>query len=145
MPLRPSSRPLLRLSHHNASIPSHPPARADHWGIHGWVPYILLALTLGVVSFRWGLPPTIRSCFYPLLGDHALGPLGDIIDSLSVATTTFGVCTSLGLGVSTLAVGLEYVRNINCDRQANCVAAGGVWCAAPRPLKTSALHPPKTL
>ena len=28
-----------------------------HWGIHGWVPYILLALSLGVVSFRWGMPP----------------------------------------------------------------------------------------
>ena len=31
-----------------------------HWGIHGWVPYILLALLIGVVSFRWGMPMTIR-------------------------------------------------------------------------------------
>ena len=47
-----------------------------HWGIHGWVPYILLALLVGLVSFRWGMPMTIRSCFYPLLGDHCEAPLG---------------------------------------------------------------------
>jgi choline-glycine betaine transporter len=98
-----------------------------HWGIHGWVPYILLALVLGVVSFRWGMPPTIRSCFYPLFGDHALGLFGDLIDSLSVATTTFGVCTSLGLGVSQLSTGFCYVYKMHCVEKDNCVAAGGVW------------------
>ena len=99
-----------------------------HWGIHGWVPYILLALTVGIVSFRWGMPMTIRSCFYPLLGDHSLGLFGDMIDALSIATTTFGVCTSLGLGVSQLSSGLGFVKNIGCDMAVNCAAAGGSWC-----------------
>ena len=49
-----------------------------HWGIHGWVPYILLAINLGVVSFRWGMPFTIRSCFYPLIGTE--GPLTPTLD-----------------------------------------------------------------
>jgi len=98
-----------------------------HWGIHGWVPYILLALSLGIVSFRWGMPPAIRSCFYPLFGDHALGLFGDIIDGLSCATTTFGVCTSLGLGVSQLASGLRFIKNISCKVKENCQDAGGVW------------------
>jgi len=98
-----------------------------HWGIHGWVPYILLALTVGIVSFRWGMPMTIRSCFYPLLGDHSLGLFGDMIDALSIATTTFGVCTSLGLGVSQLSSGLGFVKNIGCDMAVNCAAAGGSW------------------
>jgi len=98
-----------------------------HWGIHGWVPYILLALLSGVVSFRWGMPMTIRSCFFPLLGDHAMGLFGDLIDAISISTTTFGVCTSLGLGVSQLSSGLQFVKRIGCDIRENCVEAGGVW------------------
>ena len=98
-----------------------------HWGIHGWVPYILLALLMGVVSFRWGMPMTIRSCFYPLIGDHALGLVGDFIDAISISTTTFGVCTSLGLGVTQLASGLQFLKNIGCSVKDNCVDAGGVW------------------
>jgi choline-glycine betaine transporter len=98
-----------------------------HWGIHGWVPYILLALLIGVVSFRWGMPMTIRSCFYPLIGDHALGLVGDFIDALSISTTTFGVCTSLGLGVTQLASGLQFLKNIGCSVKDNCIDAGGTW------------------
>jgi len=98
-----------------------------HWGIHGWVPYILLALLIGIVSFRWNMPMTIRSCFYPLIGDHALGIFGDLIDSLSIATTTFGVCTSLGLGVTQLSAGLQFWKRFTCKEAENCVGAGGFW------------------
>ena len=73
-----------------------------HWGLHGWIPYVLVAMTLGVVCYRNGKPMTIRYAFYPLLGENVNGLLGDCIDALSIATTTFGVCTSLGLGVDTI-------------------------------------------
>eukprot|EP01048_Picozoa_sp_COSAG05_P030984 COSAG05_NODE_11060_length_533_cov_0.516129_1_plen_151_part_01 len=59
------------------------------------------------MSYRWGLPMTMKSCFYPLIGDAIFGVIGDFIDFLSVLTTLFGVCTSLGLGTSQLAQGLE--------------------------------------
>jgi choline-glycine betaine transporter len=98
-----------------------------HWGIHGWVPYILLALLAGITSFRWGLPMTIRSCFFPIIGDHALGLVGDMIDALSISTTTFGVCTSLGLGVRQLVSGLQFLVNFGCDDQDECERAGGTW------------------
>ena len=78
-----------------------------HWGVHGWIPYILLAINASIVSHRWGLPMTIRSCFYPLIGEHIYSFLGDLIDSISMACTTFGVCTSLGLGVFQLSEGLR--------------------------------------
>ena len=45
------------------------------------------------------MPLTMRSAFYPLIGNIIYGPVGDIIDAVSIACTTFGVCTSLGLGV----------------------------------------------
>merc|ERR1740138_1911031 len=70
-----------------------------HWGFHAWACYILAALTIGFVAYRWNMPMTIRTAFYPLVGDVANGLLGDLIDALSMACTTFGVCTSLGLGV----------------------------------------------
>ncbi len=69
-----------------------------HWGLHGWIPYIVIALTLGVVCHRQGLPMTMRNAFHPLIGDHTKGFAGDVIDALSISCTTFGVCTSLGLG-----------------------------------------------
>lgn len=98
-----------------------------HWGVHGWVPYVLLALPVGIASFRWGMPMTVRSAFFPLIGNHAYGVVGDVIDALSMATTTFGICTSLGLGVIQLSAGLQFLRNLqsHCQPKALCDAAGG--------------------
>lgn len=39
-----------------------------------------------------------------------MGLFGDLIDAISISTTTFGVCTSLGLGVSQLSSGLQFVK-----------------------------------
>jgi choline-glycine betaine transporter len=33
-----------------------------HWGVHAWGCYILVALLLGFVSFRWDMPMTLRRC-----------------------------------------------------------------------------------
>jgi choline-glycine betaine transporter len=88
-----------------------------HWGFHAWACYILAALTLGIVCYRWNLPMTIRSAFYPLVGDVANGLLGDFIDALSMACTTFGVCTSLGLGVQNILMGMH---RLSCGRGYNC-------------------------
>jgi len=78
-----------------------------HWGIHGWIVYAIVAMNMSIVCYRWGLPMSIRSCFYPLLGDRIFGVCGDLIDSLSAITTLFGVCTSLGLGAKSLNAGLH--------------------------------------
>eukprot|EP01024_Parvocaulis_polyphysoides_P014282 TRINITY_DN1579_c0_g2_i5.p1 TRINITY_DN1579_c0_g2~~TRINITY_DN1579_c0_g2_i5.p1 ORF type:complete len:580 (-),score=47.57 TRINITY_DN1579_c0_g2_i5:1239-2804(-) len=48
----------------------------------------------------------MKSTFYPLIGDKIFGWIGDVIDVVSVATTMFGVCTSLGLGVKLINAGL---------------------------------------
>ena len=39
-----------------------------HWGIHGWIPYVLIGALLAIMSYRRGLPRTMRTCFYPLWG-----------------------------------------------------------------------------
>ena len=77
-----------------------------HWGIHAWVVYALVGMLLALLCYRQGLPMSMKSCFYPLIGDRIYGWIGDFIDILSVVTTLFGVCTSLGLGVLQLNTGL---------------------------------------
>lgn len=53
------------------------------------------------------LPMTMKSAFYPLIGDKVFGWMGDMLDVVSVASTLFGVCTSLGLGVQQLNTGFS--------------------------------------
>lgn len=53
------------------------------------------------------MPLTMKVAFWPILGDKIWGWMGDAIDTLSVATTLFGVCTSLGLGVQQLNAGFN--------------------------------------
>jgi len=52
----------------------------------------------------------IRTCFFPLIGNQVFGLVGDVIDALSIACTTFGVCTSLGLGVMQMAAFYQYME-----------------------------------
>jgi choline-glycine betaine transporter len=78
-----------------------------HWGLHAWVTYALVGLLLALLTYRQGLPMTIKSAFYPLIGERIYGWMGDLVDVLSVITTLFGICTSLGLGVLQLNTGLR--------------------------------------
>ena len=83
-----------------------------HWGLHPWAIYAVVALGLAFFSFNRGLPLTIRSVFYPILGDKTWGPMGHVIDILAVFATIFGLATSLGLGASQALAGLNYLFDI---------------------------------
>ncbi|MBE0481879.1 MAG: BCCT family transporter [Bacterioplanes sp.] len=78
-----------------------------HWALHPWAIYAILALGLALFSFNKGLPLTIRSIFYPLLGERVWGWPGHIIDIVAVLATLFGLATSLGLGASQASAGLH--------------------------------------
>lgn len=82
---------------------------AFHWGLHGWAIYGLVGLTLAFFSYNRGLPLTVRSAFYPLLGERVWGWPGHTVDTLAVFSTVFGLATSLGLGVEQLTAGLNYL------------------------------------
>lgn len=83
-----------------------------HWGIHPWVIFAICGLALAYFQFRKDLPFLISSAFYPLIGDRIYGPIGKAIDILAVFATVFGVATSLGLGSSQIATGMQYVWGI---------------------------------
>ena len=59
------------------------------------------------MSFREGLPLTMKSCFYPLIGKSIFGWMGDVVDAVCIMSILFGVCTSLGLGTRQLNQGLS--------------------------------------
>lgn len=80
-----------------------------HWGLHAWGIYTLVGLALAFFAFNQGLPLTIRSTFYPILGKRIHGWMGNTIDILAVVATLFGVATSLGFGVQQVNAGLKFV------------------------------------
>lgn len=80
-----------------------------HWGLHPWGIYGVVALALAFFTYNKGLPLTIRSTFYPLIGDRVWGPIGHLIDTLAVFATIFGLATSLGFGAQQAAGGMDFV------------------------------------
>ena len=80
-----------------------------HWGIHPWAIYAVVGLALAFFAYNLGLPLTIRSAFYPLLGERVWGWPGHIIDVLAVFATLFGLATSLGFGTTQALAGFNFL------------------------------------
>ncbi|MGX5217224.1 BCCT family transporter [Pseudomonas segetis] len=80
-----------------------------HWGLHPWAIYAIVALALALFSFNKGLPLSIRSIFYPLLGERVWGWPGHLVDILAVFATLFGLATSLGVGAEQALAGLNHL------------------------------------
>lgn len=80
-----------------------------HWGLHPWAIYAVVALSLAFFTFNNGLPLTLRSAFYPLLGERVWGWPGHVIDTLAVFSTLFGLATSLGFGTEQALAGFNFL------------------------------------
>ncbi|MDL0088344.1 BCCT family transporter [Campylobacter gastrosuis] len=83
-----------------------------HWGFSAWAIYGIVAIILAFFAYRHDLPLTLRSAFYPILGDRIYGRFGDIIDIFAVVSTLFGVTTSLGYGVLQVNAGFNHLFNL---------------------------------
>lgn len=77
-----------------------------HWGVHAWAIYGVVGLALAYFSYRYRLPLSLRSCFYPLLKDKIKGRWGNVIDVFALCSTFFGITTTLGFGVVQINSGL---------------------------------------
>lgn len=82
-----------------------------HWGFHIWGIYGLVGLVLAYFAFRHGLPLSIRSALYPLIGERIYGPIGHAVDVFAILGTLFGIATTLGLSVTQINSGLHYLWN----------------------------------
>ncbi|WP_223670719.1 BCCT family transporter [Kangiella shandongensis] len=83
-----------------------------HWGLHPWAIYAVVALSLAFFAYNCNLPLTIRSSFYPLFGERVWGVTGNIIDTVAVLATIFGLATSLGFGAQQAASGLHFLFDV---------------------------------
>lgn len=83
-----------------------------HWGMHAWAIYAIVALILAFFSYRHGLPLTLRSALYPIIGERIYGPIGHAVDVFAVIGTIFGIATSLGYGVLQMNSGLNYLFDV---------------------------------
>jgi len=96
-----------------------------HWGFHIWAIYGLVGLVLAYFAYRHGLPLSIRSALYPLIGDRIYGPIGHAVDVFAILGTMFGIATTLGLSVAQINAGINYLWPsipVNTTVQVICIA-----------------------
>jgi len=101
-----------------------------HWGLHPWSIYALVALALAFFSFNKGQPLSIRSIFYPLLGEKINGGWGNLIDILATVATLFGVATSLGFGVQQINAGLNHLIGLEQNSVIQLLLIAGITTIA---------------
>lgn len=83
-----------------------------HHGIHGWAIYSVVGLSLAYFTYNRKMPLTLRSAFYPILGNRIYGWMGDVVDIMAVITTIFGLATTIGFGVGQINAGFTHVFGI---------------------------------
>ena len=98
-----------------------------HWGLHPWAIYAVVALALALFSYNKGLPLTLRSAFYPILGERIWGFWGNAIDTLAAFATLFGLATSLGFGATQVASGLTEVFGSGVAEEGTRNFLGFLW------------------
>ena len=101
-----------------------------HWGFHPWAVYTMVGLALAFFAFNKGLPLSIRSIFYPVLGEKIHGAAGNTIDVLATVATLFGVATSLGLGVQQVNAGLDHLFGIGQSPTIQVILIAGITAIA---------------
>ncbi len=83
-----------------------------HWGLLAWAVYAIVGVSLAFFSFNRNLPLSIRSIFYPILGDKIWGWMGDLIDLIAVVATIFGLACTIGIGATQATGGLSYLFDL---------------------------------
>ena len=101
-----------------------------HWSLHAWAVYGMVALSLAIFCYNKGLPLSIRSAFYPLLGERVWGFWGNVIDTIAVFATLFGLATSLGLGAAQANAGLNELFGIEVSTSTEILLITGITAIA---------------
>jgi len=101
-----------------------------HWTLYPWAIYAVVGLAIAYGVYRKGRVQLISAVFEPLLGKHAHGPAGRVIDMLAIFATLFGSAASLGLGALQIRSGLTIVTGIGTVGNGVLVAIIAVLTAA---------------
>lgn len=100
-----------------------------HWGITQFACFAIVGLGLAYFQFRKGKQALISNLLEPVIGEKAVnGAFGKAVDVFSVAVTFSGVATSLGLGVSQICGGLNFLGGIPDDKMTWAVVICVITC-----------------
>jgi len=80
-----------------------------HWGLSAWGAYAIAGLAFAYFSYRRNLPLTVRTALIPLFGKSLSGPLGHLVDIVSVVAIVLGIAQTLGFGVEQFVAGLARI------------------------------------
>lgn len=111
-----------------------------HRGLHAWAIYIVIGLALAYFAFRRGLPLTLRSALFPLIGNRIHGPIGHTIGIFAVLGTMVGIATSLGLGVLQVNAGFAYLFGLPVSAPVQRVPIAVITGMATEPAEPEGRH-----
>jgi glycine betaine transporter len=82
------------------------------WGLHAWAVFGVFGLAIGYSTHRKNRPGLVSPMLRPVLGKLVDGWFGKAIDVFAIIATLFGTTTSLGLGASQIAEGLNRILGL---------------------------------
>jgi choline/glycine/proline betaine transport protein len=100
-----------------------------HWGFHPWAVYGIVALALAWFHYNKDQPLSFEGPLVELVPKRWRRPSGAALNTLAILGTVFGVSTSLGLGASQAATGLDALIGIG-DGLSTQIALVIVVCLA---------------
>jgi choline/glycine/proline betaine transport protein len=93
------------------------------WGPGGWAVVTVVGVALSLAAYRFKLPMSYRSIFYPILGHYTWGWMGDLIDGFAVVAGLAGMFTALGMAAVNFVAGFAYMGWIDLEGSEGQVAA----------------------
>jgi BCCT, betaine/carnitine/choline family transporter len=100
------------------------------WTLSAWVTFVYVAIASALAVHRFGLPSTLRSCFYPIFGSYTWGWIGDTIDGLAIILMMLSVTIMLCFTTIDVAEGLMelgLVDKMSNENEIKMVQKTTVW------------------
>lgn len=80
-----------------------------HWSITPYALYNLAAIPIALAVYNYGQKLSISSGLYFVMGDKCNGPVGKIVDVVSLFAIVGGISTSLGMGIMQVGSGISFL------------------------------------
>ncbi|MDJ1433781.1 BCCT family transporter [Halostagnicola sp. A-GB9-2] len=101
-----------------------------HWGISAWSAYVIMAIPVAYLAYKYDAPLRISTVIAPWVGfDNLDGFWAKSIDIIAVFATIGGVATTLGLVGSQFLIGLDYTMGINLGDLGTVIVITGLTIA----------------
>lgn len=99
-----------------------------HWGPIAFSYYALVGGAIAYAAYRKGRVPLMSSLLEPLFGKKTAGPLGAVVDVLTILVTLFSVSISLGIGALQIGTGFQIVAGVGPLGNAALIGIIAVLC-----------------